>query len=228
MLALSVSGDGGLMLDVSRYAPTQYYRYGVLDVPAGEGQWDAPIRDDESSWSVSLAPKLHYHRSGFISLNATEHLDRQSIIGTPIADIGPEHKHCFSFIARHPKLWKAVPPRKSDLVFVPSRWPDTITIAGYVGPASNLNPIEMTGNPVAATVEQEDGRLVPTVIARLDTGDPQYYAWVELHPDREFGSGDAPGLILYSFDPVSAADHSTPAELLGVWSVSPDDVAAAA
>lgn len=228
MLALSVSKEGGLMLDLSRYAPTEHYRYGVLDVPAGTGSWQAPIREDEATWSTNLAPKLHYHRSGFISLNATERLDRQSIDATPIGEIGPAHKHCFTFVARHPTRWSAVPARTTDLLFVPSQWPDTITIAGFIGPMSNLKSVDLPGNPAPLTVEQDDGRLVPTVLACLDTGDPRYYVWIELHPDRKFGSGDEPGLILYSFDPIAAADFSEPTEMLAVWSVSTDDVAAAA
>lgn len=228
MLALSVSRDGGLMLDLCRYAPMEHYRYGVLDVPAGTGSWQAPIREEEASWSTRLAPKLHYHRSGFISLNATERLDRQSINATPIADIAPMRKHCFTFTARLPQAWEAVPARRSDLVFTPSGWPETITIAGFIGPADNLKSFELAGNPAPLMVEQDDGRVVPVVLARLDTGDPPYYVWIELHLNREFGSGDEPGSILYAFDPFTAADYSKPTEMLGVWSVSAADVAAAA
>jgi hypothetical protein len=228
MLAVSVSKDGGLMLDLCRHAPMEHYRYGVLDVPAGTGSWNAPIREDEAAWSTNLAPKLHYHRSGFISLNATERLDRHGIDATAIGEIGPMHRHCFSFVARHPLLWRAAPARRSDLVFVPSQWPETITIAGFIGPTSNLKSVHLPSNPAPMTVEQDDGRLVPTVLACLDTTDPRYYVWIELHPGREFGSGDEPASILYSFDPFAAADSSTPTEMLGVWSVTADDVASAA
>jgi hypothetical protein len=77
------------------------------------------------------------------------------------------------------------------------------------------------------TAEQEDGSLVPTLVARLETNDPAYFVWIELHADREFGTGDDPGLILYAFDPLSAADLSTPTEMLGVWSVPAADIPAA-
>jgi hypothetical protein len=42
------------------------------------------------------------------------------------------------------------------------------------------------------------------------------------------GSDDEPGAILYSFDPVATADETQSSELLGVWSVSAADHAAAA
>jgi hypothetical protein len=226
LLALSVSSDGGLMLDLSRYAPMQHYRYGVLDVPGGAGSWQAPLREDEATWAVAEAPKLHYHRSGFVSLNATDRLERQSIHATPIEALGPNHKHVFSFIARHPRAWSATTKRATDLLFIPSAWPETITIAGYIGPVSNLKPVALPANPAPLMMEQEDGTVIPTVVARLDSAD--YYVWIELHPNREFGSGDDPGAILYSFDPVAAADHTKPAEVLGVWSVPAADYAAAA
>lgn len=230
MLALSVSRDGGLMLDLCKYAPFEHYRYGVVDVPAGEGSFEAEIRKDEASWAVgAVAPKLHYHRSGFISLNATQQLERQGAQGTPIGKIGPGHRHAFSFIARHPFAWTPVPPRATDLVFTPSQPPKTITIAGHIGPASNMKPVELTGNPVALMMVQEDDTtVVPTVIARFDAGDPSYYVWIELHADREFGSGDDPGAILYAFDPIDGADTTTPSEMVGVWSVPATEYAAAA
>jgi hypothetical protein len=229
MLALSASKDGGLMLDLCKYAPFEHYRYGVVDVPSGEGSFEAKIRRDEASWAVgSVAPKLHYHRSGFISLNATERLERQGIQGTPIGAIGPGHRHAFSFIARHPFAWAPVPARKTDLVFTASRAPETITIAGHVGPATNLKPVDLPGNPAAMMMEQEDGRVVPTIVARFDSDAANYYVWIELHVDREFGSGDEPGLILYTFDPIDGADTTTPSAMVGVWSMSAAAYAAAA
>jgi hypothetical protein len=57
MLALGISSDGGLMLDLSNCAPTEHYRYGVVDVPAGEGSFLAAVREDEATSSVRVAPK---------------------------------------------------------------------------------------------------------------------------------------------------------------------------
>lgn len=207
------------MIDLSSYAPVEHYRYGVLDVPAGGGSWEAPIREDESSWSVRIAPKLHYHRSGFMSLNATSQLARQAIQAIPPRELGPGHEPCFSFVARHPFAWQLDKRRPSDLVFEPSQAPTTITIAGHIGPLDNLRHESQPENPWAITVEQEDGSLVPTILARLAKGDARYYLWLELHPDRPFGGGDEPALILYGFDPRAAEDVSRPAEMLGVWSV---------
>jgi hypothetical protein len=220
MLAIGISSDGGLILDLSNAAPTHHYRYGVVDVPAGEGSWAAPVREDEASWSVSVAPKLHYHRSGLISLNATERLERQGIHATPIGEIGrDQHKHVFSFVARHPSNWQKVSRRKTDLAFVPSQPPTTITIAGHIGPIENLKHETHPENPWAIMVQDEDGTVVPTIVARLEMDDPRYYLWIELHPDRPFSEGPDPGLILYAFDPYAAEDHASPTSMVGIWSV---------
>jgi hypothetical protein len=103
---------------------------------------------------MNVAPKLHYHRSGLISLDATERLDRQGIQATPIGEIGRDgHKHTFSFHARHPFAWQKVAPRKTDLVFVPSQPPTTITIAGHLGPIENLKHETQPENPWAIMIE---------------------------------------------------------------------------
>ena len=47
--------------------------------------------------------------------------------------------------------------------------------------------------------------------------DPCYYVWIQLHPDRPFGSGSNSELILYAFDPAAVPGFATP--MVGVWSV---------
>jgi hypothetical protein len=42
LLALSVSSDGGLMIDLAGCAPVEHFRYGVLDVPPGGDAAQAP------------------------------------------------------------------------------------------------------------------------------------------------------------------------------------------
>ncbi len=217
MLALSASRDGGLMIDLSRYAPFDSYRYGVLDVPAGVGEVEALLREQEGSWARDgLAPKIHFHPSGYLSVDATHQLERQAISIAPPAEIGLGHRHAFSFQAKNPFAWRKVPRRDSDLVFIPSRPPPTITIAGHLGPAANLVQSELPGNPFSAMVENDDGNYVPTVVAQLKAA--AYYAWIEVHPDREFGSGDAPCVVFVAFDPVRAVNVTEPTEMVGVWS----------
>jgi hypothetical protein len=218
LLGLGASADGGLILDLSSSTPATRYRYGVVDLPAGQGSFQAAIRKDEASWSDSVPPKLHYHRSGLISLSATRKLERQGIQATPIGAVGPGHKHCFSFVARYPFAWKRVAPRPTDLRFATSQPPTTITVAGFIGPLDNLVQESQPENPWAITVQEDDGTMVPTVVARLDIQDPRYYVWIQLYPDRPFGSGPDPEVILYAFDPASIPGTRT--AMVGVWSVA--------
>ncbi len=55
MLALAVSRDGGLMLDLSKYAPFEYYRYGVVDIPLGEGHIGKSAQTGENFFAESVA-----------------------------------------------------------------------------------------------------------------------------------------------------------------------------
>ncbi len=223
LLALSVSSDGGLMIDLAGCTPVQHFRYGVLDVPPGGDAGQAPLRQDEASRSVRVAPKLHYHRSGFMSLNATERLKRQGIQATPPGDIAPNHKHCFSFVARHPTAWERGERRKTDLVFEAASPPTTITVAGFIGAFENLRHESQPENPWAIVAVDIDGTEVPTVVARLDMDEPRYYVWLELYPDRPFGDSPEPGLILYAIDPYEAADPTTSTPMVAVWSVPADE-----
>jgi hypothetical protein len=128
----------------------------------------------------------------------------------------------------HPFAWQTVAARKGDLIFIPSKPPTTITVAGFIGSLDNLRREAQPENPWAITVEQEDGTLVPTVIARLSDGAVGYYLWLELHPDRPFGNGDNPGLILYGFDPRAAKLLTSATEMVAVWSVAATEAAARA
>jgi hypothetical protein len=66
-------------------------------------RWEAVLRDDERSWSrAGAAPKLHYRRSGYLSLNATEQLDRQGIQAPSPFEFEVRHRLLFTFTARHP------------------------------------------------------------------------------------------------------------------------------
>jgi hypothetical protein len=227
LVALSVNADGGLIVDLAGCAPVEHFRYGVLDVPPGTDPAQAPLRQDESSWSVRVAPKLHYHRSGLIGLSSTRRLKRHGIQATPPCEIGPNHKHCFSFVARHPTAWAPGHHRKTDLVFEAAASPTTITIAGFIGPTKNLRQESQPENPWAIMAVQDDGSIVPTVVVRRHGSEPRYYVWLELYADRPFGDSFEPGLILYAIDPYVAADPATPTPMVAVWSVPADEVKAA-
>jgi hypothetical protein len=132
LLGISISGDGGLILGLSRYAPLKQFRYGVIDIPTGKGSYTVPPRDEESGWAEGLAPKVHYHRSGELSVNSTGRLERFRVRGTSLDDIR-EHLHTFIFMVRRPEAWDLDPLRSADAAFRVDGPLHTLTVNGYVG-----------------------------------------------------------------------------------------------
>ena len=208
------------MVDLCGGVPPGSYRYGVADMPPEIQRWEAVLRDDERSWSRSaVAPKLHYHRSGYLSLNATEQLDRQGIQAPSPFEFAERHRHLFTFTARHPYRWAKLDPRANDLRLRVNGRLETFTLAGHIGPTTNLIS-RLPGNPFAGLVEDEDGVIAPTVVAYFDDEDGSgWYLWMVAHANWEFGAGDEPMFVLHAHDPISAADPTTSTEMLAVWSV---------
>lgn len=140
LLGFEVTREGGLMAFLARGAPLTTFRYGVLDLPAGDGSVEATLRQDESSTATVIAPKLHLHRSGLLSLNSTERLERRGIQTQPLHEHGDGHVHRFSFIARHPHLWASADKRPSDIILTVNGPPaTTITILGHIGRSRIFN-----------------------------------------------------------------------------------------
>lgn len=223
LLGFSVTREGGLMAFLAPGPPIRTFRYGVLDMPAGEGSVDATLRRDEASTSTEVAPKLHLHRSGWLSLDSTERLERRAIHTQPLDEHGEGHLHRFSFIARHPHRWSSVDKRESDIVLTVNGPPaTTVTVLGHIGPLENFKPGMPPGdaNPWVDDLILEDGTLQPTGIAIVEREQWSYYLWLTFKPNAPFGDGPDPSVILYGFDPHTGADQSTSAEMLAVWSLA--------
>jgi hypothetical protein len=221
LLGISVSNDGGLMLDLSGYAPLDLFRYGVVDIPTEAGPHTVPARQGASDWGEGVTPKVHYHRSGELSVNATGRLERFKLRGTPLKDIR-NHRHTFIFMARVPLSWAVDDRRSSDAAFRVEGVLDTLTVNGYIGNTADLREPHASNpeNPFGIDVVHKDGSVVPTLIARLGTQDLEYYLWLELYANRPFTGGEGPAVLLHAFDPVSAQDTATPTETIAAWAVS--------
>lgn len=124
------------MVDLSKHTPLDLFRYGVVDVPAGEGELTATVRESESGWANETPPKIHYHRSGWLGVNATGQHERWSVKAPPIRDL--EHVHVLTFTARHPQFWSTAVKRPSDMVFAPMARLETLSIACWIGRLDNL------------------------------------------------------------------------------------------
>jgi hypothetical protein len=190
-------------------------------VPAGIGPVAAtPIVEDVVE-TESPPPKLHYHRDGFVSINATGRLPRRAIQARSFSDLG--HTHCFSLYVVEPKAFRSGQPRASDSVVRVEGELGTVKVVVRLGLASNLKEPHASHpeNPRGLDIEQEDGTVLATLIARLSAGSESIYAWLELHPnpvDFKPETPDLPWVGLYAYDnrePIATPDR--PGELLGVW-----------
>lgn len=223
LLGFGISRDGGLMVDLSKHAPVARFRYGVVDVPAGAGELTATLREPESGWAYQTPPKIHYHRSGWLGVSATGRHGQWSVKAPPIEELG--HVHVLTFTARHPHLWSTTSQRSSDMIFAPVGQLETISIACWIGGLDNLKEPHASNpeNPRAVLAQGDSGAIVPTVIARLGAQGLGYYVWLELHPNRTFGSNDEPAVVIHAHDYAAARDLSQPFSMIGVWSVSEAD-----
>jgi hypothetical protein len=223
LLAFGISGDGGLIVDLSKHSPLRRFRYGVVDIPPGEGELAARVRAPEAGWAYDIAPKLHYHRSGWLTINATGRDERQGVQAPALADL--DHVHVMTFICRHPHLWGITGKRASDMVFRPEQQIETLTVACWIGGLDNLKQPHRSApeNPAAFLVDNGSGVLVPTVVARLRAEAVGYYVWLELHANRKFGEGPDPLVMLHAHDHTAAKNLAQPFSMIGVWSVADDE-----
>jgi hypothetical protein len=221
LLGISVARDGGLILDMSRYAPLGRFRYGVIDIPTAPGAHTVLPRRGESSWTHGFTPKIHFHRSGELSANATARADRVKVSGTPLSDIRA-HQHAFIFMLRDPSAWQSDDPRPNDVVFGAERGVESLKINGYVGDLQALKEpyASRAEDAFALDVKHLDGTVIPTMIVRLRAGDFGYYLWLDLHANPGFTGPSGSAVLLHAFDPVAASDHSTPTPTIAAWAVT--------
>jgi hypothetical protein len=221
LLGISVSSDGGLVLDLSKYAPLGLFRYGVVDVPTAAGSHTVPPREQESGWAQGLTPKIHYHRSGELSVNATGRLSRFKVPGTPLESIR-DHQHMFIYMLSEPHAWASSPVRPTDAMFKVEGVLESMKVNGFIGDIAALKEPHAShpANPFGLDVEHPDAKIVPTLIARLSVESFQYYLWLELHANPGFTGSDGPAVLLHGFDPVSAKDRSTPTATIAAWAVA--------
>jgi hypothetical protein len=221
LLGISVASDGGLILDMSRYAPLGLFRYGVIDIPNVAGAHTVLPRRGESGWTHGFTPKIHYHRSGELSANATGRATRVTVSGTPLRDIRA-HQHAFIFMLRDPSAWQSDDPRPNDVVFGSDGGVESLKINGYIGDVHALKEpyASRPEGAFALDVEHLDGAVIPTMIIRLRAGDFGYYLWLDLLANPGFTGPPGPAVLLHAFDPVLASDTSTPTATIAAWAVT--------
>jgi hypothetical protein len=81
LFGLGRSPLGGLIVDVGAYKPFPEWGCGIFDLPACVGPGQVATVDDETKLEPVIAPKVHYHPSGHISIDHHGRVERRSIEG---------------------------------------------------------------------------------------------------------------------------------------------------
>ena len=224
LLAFGMSADGGLMLDLSNRSPLKTFSYGVMTFPAGSGEVTATPREDERTDVSGTPPKMHYHRTGYLSFNATDRLPRQGFQCTPIDQLG-DHVQVFQFTAVQPADWLRGSRRKCDIPLAVSGPPlQSIRVVGRIGSISALNEphrskLMETGVHRDAFVYSE-GDILPTLLVHMTdrARSLDRYLWLEIHHDVPFETPPGPAVVLHAMDGGRISNGATTS--LACWAVT--------
>lgn len=214
LFGFGAASDGGILVDVGAYAPPAQWEYGKALVPGGLLAGTPGIGVRDTFVAASGAPKLHYHRSGFVSLDQTGNLPRQSMNAVPLSDL--REGQIFSVTIHRPDLYATKVPKLGDFFFTCGR-PDPVrvTIIGVVGNAADLSYSDRQAfGDRAATILVSSEQVVPEPTVLL-TGHG-IDSWVRLEMFEGPTEAERFASHLFAFDP-QRIESSSPREIIGVW-----------
>lgn len=164
-------------------------------------------RPPESGWSESVAPKIHYHRSGVIGVNATGRGERYAVSGTPLGET-TAHAQWFIYMARGLSQWATDAQRRWDLVLQPDGALYSVAVAGYCGPLDGLHEPYRSSpdNIVASNIENGS----PRAAVLVKHPEASYYMWFEVRPNEQFTGTDGPAVLIHAFTPQTPEARTLP------------------
>jgi hypothetical protein len=116
IVSLAVARDGGLMLTPAEIR-SDGWSYGVAEVPGGVGHGLMGRIRREGVVDIPQRPKLHYHRSGFTSVNLTgKDAPRRSIRCLPLSQMRGDQ--CFGVQVDGVDVLPTKDPRSRDVFLV--------------------------------------------------------------------------------------------------------------
>lgn len=131
LLGLGASRDGGIILSPGTYIPNSTWEYGLSEVPGGNAiGLPGRIRRDTVLTSME-APKLHYHRSGWVSVDLTGKTEKRSVRCLPLKRL--RGNQCFGYSVTNVHLVPMADPRPGDTFFVAhGNWPEDLAVYGFL------------------------------------------------------------------------------------------------
>jgi hypothetical protein len=212
LLNIQASADGGLIVYPGRYIVSDRWLYGLLTLPGGS--------QAETVVELSQAPKLHYHRSGMVSIDATGTAPRRLIRCTPIESMRGAQSFCY--VVHRPELVASGPflGRPGDAIcFAHGEWPDTFIVYGFLYGRDQVPNLDR-----AFTFADRASRLIPLGPGEIgiDLGGHGLDTFLLLRFMLRDGapehSADHATAALYGMDQ-RVLDGPYPIELVGMWTV---------
>jgi hypothetical protein len=213
------SPTGGLMIDFGAYAPSDHWKYGLLEAPPGE-EGQATLYQPNRVDLDGPPPKFHYHKNGYVSFNQTKRAPRKGMNFVPLSQL-KKHTHAFTLMIVKPAEFRTSDIRTSDITIrTQGDHLSGIKIVGAFAPISLL-PAPLLGDeePVHFGLNQAG---VSTIVVKLDGHSIPCYVSLEIHPNPNFRSdGDAAGLLVFAVDYDAAIDATRELPFIVMYSTPP-------
>lgn len=150
MLRIGAAADGGLLVFFGDSLGPRVFKYGRLSWPNDSGlgiTYTRVVHEGDQSL------KLHYHRSGLVSISATGRHDSVRVTHAPL------HQLCgaqlFTAVVSRPDLIASCRPKVGGHVFISYEpWPATVAIAGFLFHRSQLPDLSQAIGVAGSAVGQ--------------------------------------------------------------------------
>jgi hypothetical protein len=131
LIGLQASQDGGVMLSPGDYIPSTSWEYGLWEIPGGRYAGLPGYVRSDTIVATTIAPKLHYHRSGWVSADVSSQSEKRLIRCLPLERLGGAQ--FFSYTVTNVELAPIRPVKRgSAFVVAHEGWPASVTIHGFL------------------------------------------------------------------------------------------------
>lgn len=162
ILGIGASKDGGIMISPVGLAGSTNWSYGRARVPTG-----AQIGMSGRPMSATVRrsdgpPKLHYHRSGWLSVNLTGKAERVSLKALPTRFLSGAQ--FFTFVLTRPDLLPTTKARQGSLIgVIHDAWPAAVVCNGFAIARSRVRSsvlAQMNSDPVGLVADGHQPELL--------------------------------------------------------------------
>jgi hypothetical protein len=161
LVGLAASADGGLMIWPAK-VPGQSWEFTKVDLPSGRYRGQSARPAKRYVVRSEQPPKIHYHRSGWVTASLTGRDERRGFRGLSIDRLRGEQ--VFFCLVSHPAGLPSRAAKANDLIGVShTGWPALVRVEGYVYARSHLRPSllgQIPGDRAVAVVQNFHAELV--------------------------------------------------------------------